>query len=57
MNLQFFLNRLREPSTMAGIAALAYIFGADPEKIQSVTGAVTAIAGAAAIFMPEQKKE
>lgn len=41
-------NRLKEPSTWAGLAMLSLIFGADPTKVQ----AVTQVASAAAAFVP-----
>ena len=39
--------RLKEPSTWAGLAALAAMFGARPEATDAVLGVVTAVAGAA----------
>ncbi|WP_194286365.1 hypothetical protein [Rhodocyclus gracilis] len=49
------LARLREPSTWAGLAALAALFGAPPEHINAVTQLGVAAAGAAAVFLPEQR--
>lgn len=56
MNWSYFLNRLREPSTMAGLAALGMLFGVDPEKVQTVAGAATAVVAAAAVFLPDPAK-
>jgi hypothetical protein len=53
--MKFFLQRLTEPSTWAGLAALGAIFGIDPAKVQTIGGAAVAVAGAAAVFMPEKK--
>lgn len=41
------LNRLKEPSTWAGIAAMAAMFGVRPEASDAVLGVVNAVAGAA----------
>ncbi len=50
------LNRLREPSTMAGLAALATLFGAPTDTVSAVTQAVVGVAGALAVILPEGKK-
>lgn len=50
--LKFLLSRLREPSTAAGIGVLAQLLGLPVE----VAAAITAVAGAAAVLLPEQKK-
>lgn len=43
-----FVQRLKEPSTWAGLAALGVLFGADPHKV----AAVTQIAQAVVPFVP-----
>lgn len=50
------LNRLREPSTWAGVAAMAGTFGfnLDPGLIQYGTMALAGIAGLAAFFVREK---
>ncbi len=49
------LNRLKEPSSMAGIAVLLGMFGvpAAPEIVQGVGHVLTGIIGLAAILIPE----
>jgi phage shock protein PspC (stress-responsive transcriptional regulator) len=49
------IQRLKEPSTWAGIAGLAVLFGVDPVKINAITTAAVAVASSAAIIMPESK--
>ncbi|WAL84953.1 hypothetical protein OYT13_11400 [Pandoraea sp. XJJ-1] len=51
----YFLQRLREPSTWAGLAALAAMFGVPTGTAQAVAQAGVALAGAAAVLLPEQK--
>lgn len=55
--MQTIFARLREPSTWAGIAALVGVFGVKiaPDQMQAVVALGTAVAGAAAVFMPEKK--
>lgn len=55
--MKFALNRLTEPSTWAGLAALAALFGVDPGKVQTLGGAAVAVAGAVAMFLPEKKAQ
>ena len=51
-----FLTRLREPSTMAGLAVLASLFGV-PAGVPELVGQVAAgLAGLAAILLPEARK-
>ena len=47
--------RMKEPSTWAGFAGLAMLFGANVEEAAAVAQAVGAVAGLVAIFMPENK--
>jgi hypothetical protein len=54
--MQFFLERLREPSTFAGIAAFLAglgVFGFGESEWNQIFGAVASVAGAVAIFMRE----
>ena len=46
--------RLKEPSTWAGLAGLAVLFGASVEEASAVAHAVGAVAGLVAVFMPER---
>jgi hypothetical protein len=46
--------RFKEPSTWAGLAALATLFGVPLEHINAVTALRTAAAGALAVFLPEK---
>lgn len=46
--------RLKEPSTWAGLAGLAVLFGASVEEAQAVANAVGGLAGLVAVFMPER---
>lgn len=51
-----FLQRLREPSTMAGLSGLAVIVGANPSKVNAVSAAIAAVLSALAVLLPEQPK-
>jgi ABC-type xylose transport system permease subunit len=51
------LQRLREPSTWAGIAAIGMIFGLPPGTIDLVGQIVGGVAGLAAIVLPENRAE
>jgi hypothetical protein len=48
------INRLREPSTWAGVAALGLIFGLPPGTIEMLGQIVGGVAGLAAIMLPEK---
>lgn len=50
------LNRVREPSTWAGVAALGLIFGLPPGTIEAAGQIVGGIAALGAIFLPETKE-
>jgi hypothetical protein len=54
MQLLNILQRLREPSTWAGVAALGLIFGLPPGTIELVGQVVGGVAGLAAIVLPEK---
>lgn len=45
--------RLREPSTLAGLAALAVLTGLPPGTVDLVTQIIGGLAGLAAIAVPE----
>lgn len=51
-----FLKRLREPSTMAGLAVLLGLFGvpAAPEVMQGAGQVLTGLLGLAAVFVREK---
>ncbi len=49
------LKRLREPSTMAGLSALAMLFGMPPGAIDAIVQTVGGALAIAAIILPESK--
>lgn len=51
------LQRLREPSTWAGIAALGLVFGLPPGTVELAGQIIGGVAGLAAIFLPEHGAE
>lgn len=53
--IDFVLNRLREPSTYAGLAGLAAAVGIAEPLYQAISAVVMAAAGLAAIFLSEKK--
>ena len=57
MKLQSAIDRLKEPSTYAGIAALLALFGkhVDADKYQAAVAAGTAVAASLSVFMSEKK--
>ena len=54
----YIVNRLKEPSTYAGLAALLGVVGVKlaPEAMQAIITVLTAIAGAVAVFVPDMNK-
>ncbi len=50
-----FWNRLREPSTWAGLGGIAVAVGANPTKVNAVSTIVAAVLSALAVFLPENK--
>ena len=54
--MQALLNRLKEPSTWAGLGVLLGLFGVKvlPEQLTAIIGVVTAICAALAVFLPEK---
>lgn len=53
--LKTLLQRLREPSTMAGIAAIAMVFGVPAGASEAVMQVIGGVAGLAAVLLPENK--
>ena len=56
--LQVLISRLKEPSTYAGVSSLLALFGVNisDSKMQSISQALAALAGVAAIFLSEKAK-
>jgi len=52
--MQALFNRFREPSTWAGIAALATMFGVPTTTVSLVQQVVVGVAGIVAIVTPEK---
>ena len=48
-------NRLKEPSSLAGLSALAMLFGVKPEIANVGLELVIAVLAAAAVVVPEKK--
>jgi hypothetical protein len=53
--IDFVLNRLREPSTYAGLAGLAAAVGIAEPLYQAISAVIMAAAGLAAILLSENK--
>lgn len=51
------LNRLREPSTWAGLSILAALVGVPPGTFELVSQVVMGVSGLVAIALPESKAE
>ena len=49
------LNRAKEPSTWAGLAGLAVVFGVTADQWLMISNAVAAVAAAIAMFVAEAK--
>jgi hypothetical protein len=58
--VEYILNRLKEPSTWAGIAVFIGMFGISADTLDRITtnapAVITALATIIAIFAPSQKK-
>ena len=54
--MQQIISRLKEPSTWAGIGAIAVAFGLPSDIVSAVVQAIIGLAGLAAVVMPEQAK-
>ncbi len=52
---QLILQRLREPSTWAGLSALGLVLGLPPGTIDAIGQLVGGLAAVAAVFLPESK--
>ena len=52
--LNFIINRMKEPSTWAGIAALGVLFGLPEGTVQALGQVVGGVAALAAIVLPEK---
>lgn len=50
--MKYFIDRAKEKSTWAGVAALAILFGVPPELAHVATEAMVAVAGVAAVVWP-----
>jgi hypothetical protein len=55
--LKYLLERLKEPSTWSGIAALGALVHLDPALMSSVGVAGPVVAALLGVFLPEQRKE
>ena len=53
----WFLSRLKEPSTYAGLSALALTLGLSGEQWAAISTAVAGLAGLAAVFLSEKKSD
>ncbi|CDN87484.1 hypothetical protein [Hydrogenophaga intermedia] len=51
-----FLNRIKEPSTWAGLSALGIVFGLPPGTMDLIAQVVLGVTGLAAIALPEKKQ-
>lgn len=54
--MDFFLQRIREPSTWAGLAALGALFGLPPGTIELAGQVAMGVGGLAAVILSEKKK-
>ena len=54
--VNFVLSRLREPSTYAGLSALALALGVSGELYSAASAALAAVAGLVAVVLGEQAK-
>lgn len=56
--LSYIVNRMKEPSTYAGLAALLGVVGLKvaPEQLNALITVLTAVAGAIAVFVPDLNK-
>lgn len=55
--IMYFVNRLKEPSTLAGLGVLAVLFGVPPGTVDVLVQAGAAVLGAAAVLIPESTGE
>ena len=52
--VNFILSRAKEPSTWAGVAGLAVVFGITAEEWQTYSTALAAVAAAVSMFVGER---
>jgi hypothetical protein len=52
--VSWLVNRLKEPSTYAGVASLALALGLTDAQWQAISAAVAGLAGLAAVFLMEK---
>lgn len=55
--IMYFVKRLKEPSTLAGLGVLAVLFGVPPGTVDVLVQAGAAVLGAAAVLIPESTGE
>lgn len=53
--LAFLLQRAKEPSTWAGFGSLFALLGMSGQQANATASALAALAGLAAVFLPESK--
>ena len=53
--MDYFLKRIREPSTWAGLSALGLLVGLPPGSVELAGQVVMGVGGLAAIFLSEKK--
>ena len=53
--MQAIINRVKEPSTWAGLGMFAALFGANPTTFGLIQQVVMGVAGLAAVALPENK--
>jgi len=54
--VNFALERLKEPSTYAGLSGLALAFGISNELYNAAAGAIAGVAGLVAVILAERAK-
>lgn len=54
-SLGYVLDRIKEPSTLAGLGVLAALAGVDQAHVSLYTQALVGALGLAAVFVPEKK--
>ena len=54
--VNFALERLKEPSTYAGLSGLALAFGISTDLYNAVAGAIAGVAGLVAVILAERAK-
>ena len=54
--MDYFLKRIREPSTWAGLAVLGTLLGAPPGTVELVGQVVMGVGGLAAVLLSEKRQ-